>query len=222
MKQPESYIDRPEGMKRNQNLESLIKKSRRIETDFSSEVRDDLQRIGLASIKTRDSGTKGVPDIYASGGNWIESKCIPVMPKFSNTPMTYFSTPQRLMLDKLSKAGDPCFACVMWLPEHYEKVFLFMPWDIFRCIQVWELQTVVHFGMWQPNFGWDLKMERFFTGIRFNPELWWNERWNSWGKKDNVNFFNIGRLHGGQEWKLQKERDAKRSEGPPKDDPGID
>ena len=159
------------------------------EARFSSELRKVLHRRGLWTLKTSERSRRGVPDIYASGGIWIESKVVASMPTVKNYPLKYFSPLQRYVLDVLTKKGDNTFANICWYGDH-NKSMLLMPWHEFRRVKVWDVHTLAHFSLpyLGPSsidldfFGWD--------GPRFNRARWEKERFGTWRHKNTVHVYN--------------------------------
>jgi hypothetical protein len=163
--------------------------SRTMESNFSRKTRVAMRQLGVASVKTNDQRTRGIPDIYFAGGGWAESKIIPGLPVTYNPPLKYFSALQRSFLDSYTDQGDKCFANVLWEMGNRNRIYLFMPWWYFRRIRFWDMDTAVHFGKGVSDT-WDLNLERFFRQGKWDPTIWWDRVWSEWPHKDNAHRFN--------------------------------
>lgn len=144
-----------------------------------------MARRGVISYKTNDRVKRGFPDIYFMGGNWIESKLWSGWPRVSNSPLKAFSGNQKSFLDTHTKCGEGCFAAVLWDVTFDQRAFIFMPWYQFRRIIGWDIGAIRQFGLSVSFTGPDFGMERFFSSGKFDPFLWWQQRWQEWpGRHD--------------------------------------
>jgi hypothetical protein len=158
------------------------------EATFSGELRRVLQRRGLWTLKTNERARRGIPDIYLTGGQWIESKIIASLPTIRNFPLKHFTGVQRITLDTLVKKGDVAFAAILWLGDH-NRSFTFLPWYEFRRIRVWDVYTLTHFS--QPYIGeGHIDMDKFcWEGPKWNRDRWTEEVWNRWPHRNNERIY---------------------------------
>jgi hypothetical protein len=89
-------------------------------------------RAGILSYHTTDAVQSGIPDRYVTGGRWIEFKIILYAGTRKLDPLVHFSPAQKIWLDNLTKAGDQCWANILFQKSDGEERFLHMPWHSLR------------------------------------------------------------------------------------------
>ena len=130
-----------------------------LEANFSRLLVSSIERKGVPAVKLSDKVRKGVPDIYVTGGTWIESKFL----HFSNNSRTgrsvlpFFSEMQKLTLGEFSEAGDQCFAA-MCFPDFLGKrgtsYFMLTPWRYILDHPVVTARTIQEFGVPKEGKFW--------------------------------------------------------------------
>jgi len=115
------------------------------ESDLSTHIRKAIERADLKTYKIKTDAVLGMPDIYTTGGNWLESKIERRIPSPRFSPLKLFTGSQRRELDQLTNAGDGTWACVAWAYDALDQRIGIMPWFYFRRIRLWPLKTVHHF-----------------------------------------------------------------------------
>jgi len=115
------------------------------ESDLSTHIRKAIERSDLKTYKIKTDAVLGMPDIYTTGGNWLESKIERRIPSPRFSPLKLFTGSQRRELDQLTNAGDGTWACVAWAYDALDQRIGIMPWFYFRRIRLWPLKTVHHF-----------------------------------------------------------------------------
>jgi hypothetical protein len=159
------------------------------EAKFSAGVRREMRLLGLRSIKTNDRITRGLADIYVPGGNWIESKLVPGLPRALNSPLKYYHGNQRPFLDGMLKRGDTTYTACQWVVDQKQRMFVFMPWWNFRRILQWNMEMVLHFGHSYTIHSTTYMMERHVVNGKLDM-TWFNEKWKAWPFRYNHLYFN--------------------------------
>jgi hypothetical protein len=93
----------------------------------------------------------GVPDRYVCGGRWIEFKQAAVVNKIS--PLRLFSSSQITMLDKLTKYGDECYACILFQFQD-SSWCLFIEWTKLKEFGTWD-RALIEQHAWQEGEDWE-------------------------------------------------------------------
>jgi hypothetical protein len=179
-------------MPRDKELMSVLRQSVSfVETDLSSNLRKSLEKVGLKTYKTKTEATRGMPDIYATGGNWIESKIERRIPSPRFTPLKLFTGLQRRELDQLAAAGDGAWACVMWAYDRLDQRIGVLPWYYFRRIRLWPLKTVHHFTIpYHDKKTMDLYVQRHLvTSAGRMSMVPFQERFDAWQDRDDVSYY---------------------------------
>ncbi len=130
--------------------------------------------MGLKTLKMSDRWRAGIPDIYATGAIWIETKCIGVIPSGMRAfhPKSKLTGPQRIELRELEEKGDQCFVAIYW-QYGQSRAFTFMPYWEFMRITRWDLKTLQTLGHILGK-GDSFRLDRFFKDGKYDPGIWWN------------------------------------------------
>jgi len=115
------------------------------ESDLSNHIRKAIEKTDLKTYKIKTDAVLGMPDIYTTGGNWLESKIERRIPGPGFSPLKLFTGSQRRELDQLTDAGDGTWACVAWAYDALDQRIGILPWYYFRRIRLWPLKTVHYF-----------------------------------------------------------------------------
>jgi hypothetical protein len=161
-----------------------ISTDRKPEAKVSQQIKHELNRLGLFCVKISQKFVGGTPDLYAVGGNWIETKVIyRGTPGRRRSPLSEFTAQQKWFLDHATAKGDNCFAAIYWFLDEDNTFFLFAPWYEFRRIRSWDLQSLTLLSL-KVNKGDSFQMERFFRaeGVphHWDPGIWWGKRFKMW------------------------------------------
>ncbi len=161
---------------------------KKAESTFSREIRAALARFKVLTFKINDRVRRGTPDVYLTGGKWIESKVIVTMPTIKNYPLKYFTAMQRITMDTLVQRGDTCFVAILWYSDH-DRSLLFMPWYVFRRIRLWDVHTLSNFS--QPYIGpFNINLAAFgWEEGQWNGARWKEEVFEKWAHKDNIRVY---------------------------------
>lgn len=131
---------------------------------------------GVYAYKTSDRYQSGVPDIYVSGGNWIESKSAGIKKAF-NWHAAH-SQEQINMSANLRKSGDKVLCASVWT-IHNRVYFIIVPWVVISHKPVWDRVDIKEWGFpyskienWMDMF--DSKYHRNFDTDWEKTEI---ERW---------------------------------------------
>ncbi len=111
------------------------KKKHTIHTDEAAWERKFMKQVtraGILSYHTTDSVVCGIPDRYITGGRWIEFKIILYAGSRGLDPTTHFSPAQKIWLDKLTAAGDQCWANILFQKSDGEERFMHIKWEYLR------------------------------------------------------------------------------------------
>ena len=87
------------------------------EHQFSKLIIDHINRAGRFAYKASDRYRSGVPDIYVTGGIWIESK--KMEKKLSYDPRLILRPTQRAFCDKLVRGGDTVWVAACMVNMHF-------------------------------------------------------------------------------------------------------
>jgi len=111
------------------------KKKRSIHTDEAAWERKFMKQVtraGILSYHTTDAMLSGIPDRYLVGGRWIEFKIILWAGTRKLDPLVHFSPAQKMWMDNLVKAGDECWANILFQRADGEERFMMMDWRELR------------------------------------------------------------------------------------------
>jgi hypothetical protein len=168
----------------------LSKRVGMVETDLSAALRKSLERQGLKTVKTKTDTHNGLPDIYVTGGNWIESKIERRIPSPKFTPVKLFTGIQRRELDQFVNAGDSPWACVLWTYDDLDKRIGVMPWFYFRRIRLWPFKTVHHFTEpYNDKRSLDLYVDKHLLHNSKVSMRAFMDRFDDWPDRDNPSYF---------------------------------
>jgi hypothetical protein len=104
-----------------------------------------LKEAGIQCYKTSDRFSGGVPDIYIAGGNWIETKKVPLGGLKGNyNILRSFATSQLEFAKRYTRAGDlVVFFIIFYDPKHgAAQNYLLAPYQFCQKYRHWTVGRV--------------------------------------------------------------------------------
>jgi hypothetical protein len=159
------------------------------EAEFSAKLVADIKHQSVYAYKTTDRVRSGVPDIYVSGGNWIEDKFFKIdIAKSTGKNCRKFISPlQQRFLDRAHKNGDGAFVGLFFLDK--PSYFVLIEWKNFKHVKVWTTTDIRLLGdPWKEGplpFVEDTFKNSFPRKIN---RVRLDYKWGKWLGSNNANF----------------------------------
>lgn len=132
---------------------------------------------GILAYKVSDRFQSGIPDIYITGGNWIECKQAGIKKTFNWHGA--HTQEQINFVSNLRRCGDRVLAASVWTIQS-RIYFIIVPWEVISHKPIWERADVKEWGFpYSKVQNW---MEMFNSSCSRNFDDGWatlaKEQWS--------------------------------------------